>query len=178
MSVCPTCENTPLKPYKLEPNLPAKVCVKCNGCFINLLSYRNWLDGVSSPKLASVTKAEVISDDTRSAMACPNCSRLMQKFLIKAGVKNRVDVCLKCDEAWLDEGEWQLLHQLGLNEKLTRITTEPWQIRVKQDAAKERVEEGIKAKLGDADFAKVNEFKVWLQQHPQKKLIDNLLKRD
>ncbi len=177
MSYCPQCSNTPLKPIKLESNLPAKTCLKCHGCFVNLLSYRNWIESTHIEEAVSNTKLDITADDSKNAIICPNCSTLMQKFLIQSGVKNRVDICLKCDEAWLDQGEWQLLHQLGLNDKLTKITTEPWQIRVKKKTAHDAVEQGIKNKLGQENYQKVIEFKKWMQAHAQTQLIKSLLKR-
>ena len=163
---CPSCQSSSLKPIKLESNLPAWKCLNCSGVLIDLLSYRAWNEksGMSSGEQTSV--AEVT--DSKHALVCPKCSRVMLKFKISGQHANAIDVCTHCDEAWLDEGEWQLLEALSLQEKLTAIFTEPWQRRIRMEKAEEAQRQRNREILGDEDLAEVERIAAWIDQHPRK----------
>ena len=171
---CPVCQTTTIKPTGLQPGLPALVCTDCNGHWVDLLDYRTWLE--RQPKIEASTTAEVTTDNTSKALLCPKCSRLMNKFNISADKENKVDLCLHCDEVWLDDGEWQLLLHLQLHDKLTDIITHPWQ----SDLRKEQVEQSYRQRylelLGEEDMQTLETFKQWLEEHPKRFEIINYLR--
>lgn len=171
---CPSCKNTSLKPIKLQENLPARKCQECEGVLIDLLSYRAWRDGTySEPESTQAAKIEV--EDNSKALICSKCSKLMLKFKISGKQQNKVDVCVNCDEAWLDKGEWQLLEALSLQEKLTAIFTEPWQRRIREDEIKFSQQQRYEASLGKEDYSKLIQFKEWIESHPKKDELVRLL---
>lgn len=177
MSNCPNCKTTTLVPSKIEQGLPAKSCNQCSGALVNLLSYRNWLDeGGDLTSSTTFKPLDVHLEETKKALQCPKCQHLMRKFRIDSETDNRVDVCLACDEAWLDEGEWTLLKQLELQNKLATITTEPWQIRVKKEKAHQAVEKDLINELGQADYSKAQKIKAWLNEHPKKATLLRFIK--
>ena len=168
---CPHCKDQRLSPVKLEQDLPALQCGECHGSLVSLLVYRRWSEThpiVGEPE----GNIEEEADETRCGLLCPKCHRLMQKFSISAESKHKIDLCTHCDEAWLDQGEWQLLKHLELADQLPSIFTQPWQHHIKQEAfAKKRLQRWQEI-LGD-DFEKAQAFREWLNGHPHK---DELLR--
>lgn len=170
---CPSCKSSSLKPVKLESNLPAWKCLSCQGVLIDLLSYRAWneMSGMSEARQMSVTEIA----DSKHALVRPKCSRVMLKFKISGQHSNAIDVCSHCDEAWLDEGEWQLLGALSLRDRLTAIFTEPWQRRIRMEKAEEAQRRRNREILGNEDLAEVERIAAWIEQHPRKSDLIRIL---
>ena len=176
MKHCPNCHSMALKPCKIEYGLPGVSCTQCHGVLINLLSYRQWAESKVKENPQPITPLDVIVDNNSKALQCPKCQHLMNKFRIATEVNNQVDVCLHCDEAWLDEGEWVLLKHLELQNKLATITTEPWQIRVKNEQAHQAVEKSLIERVGEESYHKAAEFGSWLKLHPQKNVLLRIIR--
>ena len=174
---CPSCRSAPLRPIKLQPGLPARQCVSCHGILIDLLAYREWAESHQYEEPTASQPLEEV-EDIAKALVCPKCTRIMLKFRIAEATANKVDVCTNCDEAWLDKGEWELLGALRLQHKLNAIFTEPWQRNIRKESAENANEQRFKAILGDEQFEKLSEIKIWLDNHPNKHdLIRFLLKQ-
>ena len=78
---CPKCKNENLKPTKLEEGLPVMGCPKCEGGLLSLLYYRDWAERVSFDGSAETPSSDISSEsDTKTALSCPKCSRLMTKY--------------------------------------------------------------------------------------------------
>jgi len=167
---CPQCKTGyPLEPRQLESGLFAAGCNGCGGALLSLINYRFWAETHETE--SSMQKVSVEVEDNTSARICPKCSRLMTKFHIALDTANKIDLCVHCDETWLDKGEWRLLKQLDLHNKLPSIFTEAWQrnIRHQKQADSERVYfENI---LGTETFEKVNGFRQWLDNEAEKETI-------
>lgn len=170
---CPSCKGYRLEPKELEPGLIAGGCSKCHGNLIPLMNYRYWQENLSA-QLEPVT-ISIDTQDSSQAKICPKCSRLMSKFNIGNDTHNRLDMCISCDEAWLDAGEWELLKQLGLHDKLARIFTEEWQRDLRQQQKREAVRGRYRALLGENDFDRVDQFKQWLDSHENRESIKQYL---
>ena len=164
---CPSCKSTSLKPIKLQQRLPARQCTKCRGLLIDLLSYREWAENHIQPEFISPPKLEEV-EDTSKALICPKCSKIMLKFRITGETKNKVDVCQSCDEAWLDEGEWELLGSLKIQDKLNAIFTDPWQRNIREESAKKAQEQRFEDLLGPDQYAKLSDIKNWINGHPNR----------
>jgi Zn-finger nucleic acid-binding protein len=137
------------------------------------MNYRFWVDhSVSS---AEATENVDVPDELPGVRSCPKCSRLMTKYQMGAASQHKLDLCGACDEAWLDKGEWQLLKQLDLQGKLPKIFTDAWQRNIRKQRQEAVLQERYENLLGEADFSKVNEFRLWLYQQPQKDAIKQFL---
>ncbi len=77
-------------------------------------------------------------------------------------VKNHLDVCHSCDEAWLDGGEWELLKNLNLSFSLPKVFTESWQRKINKESCAEKRRSILKSTIGETDSIKVDKFKVVL----------------
>jgi Zn-finger nucleic acid-binding protein len=172
---CPKCENQVLKATKIEQGLSAMGCGMCGGASVTLLYYRDWLERtpLDSRTLTVQTKAleEVENDDSKSAMCCPKCSRLMGKFKISGESNNRLDLCSSCDEVWLDGGEWELLKSLEMSNNMPLVFTEQWQNKLRKQATQQAREERLLKIISSQDLDTTKEFKQWLDKHPQRESI-------
>jgi len=152
----------------IEQHLPAMGCGTCNGSMVSLLYYRHWAETQKPARDASVAGPAIETDDTAAAITCPKCGRLMTKYRLSGGVANRVDVCVSCDEVWLDAGEWELLEALQLSLKVSSIFTDTWQRRIRHENSEEARRSVLVRLVGDADAKQVEEFREWLAQKKHK----------
>lgn len=174
---CPQCKGYHLEPKELAAGLIAAVCSKCNGSLLSLMNYRYWLDqqeARGSIESKSTETSEVLEDST-GAKLCPKCSKFMTKYQIGSETKNKLELCTGCDESWLDKGEWQLLQQLDMQDKLPKIFTDAWQRNIRVTKQENTLKARYQEQLGKDDFSKADDFKQWLTQHPQKNLIKQYL---
>jgi Zn-finger nucleic acid-binding protein len=176
---CPVCKTPELRPTMIEDLLPAMGCEQCKGSLVGLLYYRHWAEHHKPASAANVpaTIAELPADTT-SALRCPKCERIMTKYRLTGTVANRLDVCSVCDEAWLDGGEWQLLEQLQLSDKLPSVFTESWQRKIRTESSERMRQEILRRDLGNEDAGKVETIRTWLSGHPAKSMILTYLYRD
>lgn len=176
---CPKCKDTYLKPTKLEDGLPVMSCSICNGSFLSLLYYRDWAERVTLPPTDSQYDREFVEEsDTKTALLCPKCSRLMTKYLVVGTLNSRIDLCGNCDEAWLDGGEWQLLKSLELANKLPVVFTDQWQRRLRQENSALYQIDRLKKIIGEEDTEKSIEVKKWLVGNSMKSEIIRFLMSD
>ncbi|HKE93575.1 MAG TPA: hypothetical protein VKB34_04650, partial [Povalibacter sp.] len=143
-------------------------CGTCHGSLVSLLYYRHWAETQKPATETPVAAAAVETTDTTTAVTCPKCNRIMTKYRLTGGVSNRVDVCVCCDEAWLDQGEWELLEALQLSLKVTSIFSDAWQRRIRQENSEEMRRTILVRTIGDVGAKKVEEFRTWLGSNKYK----------
>jgi Zn-finger nucleic acid-binding protein len=165
---CPRCKTPELQPTMIEEYLPAMGCGTCHGSLVSLLYYRHWAETQKPATDTAATGATAETNDTTTAITCPKCSRIMTKYRLMGGVANRVDVCVCCDEAWLDGGEWELLESLQLSLKVTSIFSDAWQRRIRHESSEETRRSILVRLIGDAGAKKVEVFREWLTANRHK----------
>ena len=174
---CPACKTHRLKPIKLVDDLPAESCSHCHGALVSLLSYRVWLE--RHPVEAQLTVDQhpnicVEPEDTTQALICPKCSGLMSKYRIAAEIENKIDLCVRCNDVWLDNGEWELIKFLALADKLPQIFYDSWQKQIRHTHNHALKEQKFKELLGE-DYGEIVRIKDWIKGHEQRQtLLDYL----
>jgi Zn-finger nucleic acid-binding protein len=170
---CPRCKTPDLKPTLIEEYLPAMGCGSCHGSLVSLLYYRHWAETQKPPATttADAPPTAVETTDTTSAIICPKCGRVMMKYKLTGTVSNRVDVCSTCDEAWLDQGEWELLEALQLNLSMRSIFTDAWQRRIRHEMSEETRRSILTRMIGEDGTARVEQFKDWIAKTRHKSHI-------
>jgi Zn-finger nucleic acid-binding protein len=167
---CPKCKNSQLKPTKIDQGLSAMGCDRCQGSLLSLLYYRDWAERASS--MNDAPSVELLkgfdSEDSSGALACPKCSKLMQKFRISGCSSNRLDLCNSCDEAWIDSGEWELLKALELSKEIPLVFSEQWQRKVREQVSEDERRQRFLKLLGQTDLDKADEFREWIKEHPKR----------
>lgn len=170
-SNCPHCAERSLIPSRIEAELPALSCEGCGGSLLSLVAYRHWREHQpEQPALDGSDEALDEVKDTSIALCCPKCRHFMTKFRVSADARNQIDLCVHCDEAWLDRGEWQLLDRLALAGKLTQVFTQPWQHRLRSTEAERRAEQLWSERLGD-DYERAQALREWLRGNAQARHI-------
>lgn len=175
--LCPQCKGYHLEPKQLENGLIAAGCIKCGGALLSLNNYRFWSDNQAKEAVDKVSVDPItdLAEGDEKAKSCPKCSRIMSKFKIGLKTANKLDLCTHCDEAWLDKGEWRLLKQLELHGQLPKIFTDSWQRELRKESMQNLVKKRYVDMMGESDFDKVQVFKDWLHQHPNKEEIKQYL---
>jgi len=169
---CPKCKSADLYPTKLESDFSAMGCKSCEGTLVSLLHYRDWTERSALP--LDVKKVELKASeeaDTRFALTCPKCARLMTKYLITGDQSNRLDLCGSCDEAWIDNGEWELIKSLELTKELPSVFTDIWQIRLRKEVTAKQKYARLEKQVGELDAEKAHEIKLWLKDNKNKSII-------
>ena len=174
---CPVCANSELRPTMIEEMLPAMACGQCKGSLVSLLYYRHWAEQ-HKPDVAPAPADAVAATDTSTAITCPKCERIMTKYKVVGSVANRLDLCSTCDEAWLDQGEWELLEQLQLSDKLPTVFTDSWQRKLRTEKNEQTRQSILKKTIGEQAAAKVEDFRAWLNGQRAKSTILTYLYRD
>lgn len=176
MADCPSCSHAGLKHTLLSDALPAHTCPSCDGLLVSLVAYRRWRETDHAPPKSSQLPNDVSVDDSKDAIACGKCRKLMTKFRISADSPNRIDYCAGCEDVWLDEGEWDLIEALAGSDHLATILTQPWQRRVIVESVEKMKHERLKTLLG-SDYDKVMGLNDWLTDHTSRDVILTYLRR-
>lgn len=166
---CPACRSTRLQPAKLEDGLLGHGCPQCAGTLVSLLHYRDWVERQPQDEAPALQASAEEAGETQHALSCPKCAKLMSKFQISGTRANRLDLCGSCDEAWLDNGEWQLLKALELSQRMPAIFTDAWQRQVRQQASEAARRERFGRIVGEEAIARADEIRAWLKDHPQRR---------
>lgn len=172
---CPLCKSTDLGPVEIERGLIGAGCSQCRGVLLSLIQYRYWVDHFHPDITSDESSDSAIAEDTAGAKICPKCGKLMTKYKIDAGASNRIELCGHCDEAWLDAGEWQLLKKLDVADHLPEVFTDSWQKKIRAERQRAHWQKHNKELLGDEAFAKVDEFKQWLDKQANSSEIKHYL---
>lgn len=177
MARCPQCANTGLRHAQLADRLAGHACEQCGGILLSLVAYRSWRDAnISKSDDIQFVDETVTVDDSDIAKECSKCSGLMTKYRISAAVANRLDYCARCEDIWLDDGEWALVENLATSGHLAKVFSQPWQTRIRSEIAKDREDERLMELLGDEwDF--FASFRNWLNRNPAKDRLIAYLQR-
>jgi len=163
---CPSCKNNELVPVEIEKGLIGAGCTACEGALLSLIQYRYWLDHHDDATLEEQGE-DVVAVDSEGAKLCPKCSKMMTKYRIGYNTENRLDLCAHCDEAWLDNREWQLLKKLDVHNKLPTVFTDAWQRNIRKQRELQSMDAHFRDLFGAPDFERVRDFKAWVDEHPQ-----------
>jgi Zn-finger nucleic acid-binding protein len=179
MTACPVCLTSQLQPAMLAQDLVAYSCPTCDGVLLSLVAYRHWREA-NAARAAAATEHRSgeadVAEDTAAVVNCPRCRSVMVKYRIGAQMDNRLDYCAHCEDVWLDHGEWELVEALASRGDLAKIFTRSWQRRVREDIADDMETERLKDLLG-SEYATVESFRNWLQEHRARDEIIALLRR-
>lgn len=175
---CPSCENGELRDAYLEEYLPCKTCDRCGGNWILLEHYLRWKDGYASQATEPADDVEIELAETKRALTCPVSGTLMLKYRISKDSEHRLDLSPSVNGVWLDKGEWSLLKQSGLADKLNAIFTAPWQRKIRAESSRDTFEQLYRRKFGDSDYEKIREIRDWLHAHPHREALRAFLVAD
>lgn len=164
---CTRCKQGILQPGFLDDLFPARTCNGCGGSFILLKDYLHWRDK-HPDHVFTDAKVEPIPDAPKHAFLCPVTGALMVPYRISKSSQHRLDLSPKINGIWLDKGEWGLLKAEGLAGSLNRIFTDPWQRKIREEAAKEVFASLYQNQFGEVDYSRLGEMRAWIWKHPRR----------
>lgn len=172
---CPSCEAGVLRPGRLEPRLGCYTCGKCIGALLSLPPYLDWVGGEQRSPDERPEAFTVSAADSKRALCCPKCSRIMLKYKVAADARHSLDYCFHCEEVWLDSGEWTYLKTLGLHVRIAVIATDAWQRKLSEDFGRELRLDRFRKAIGEDVFLEVERFREWLDHQPARDSIVHYL---
>lgn len=174
---CASCDTAELTPATLEDGLPCYTCAQCAGSLLSLSPYVDWATR-QPEREPHPAPFEVSAADSKQALRCPKCTRIMIKYKVTADNAHGLDYCFGCEEVWLDRGEWAWLKAQGLDTQVTAISTDAWQRRLREEASAKIRDEKFHHTLGADAYAAAERFRDWLRQQPQRAEILRFLNQD
>lgn len=164
---CPVCKYENLETQEIETDLFAEVCLKCKGKWIPSENYRSWLDSHGSilPEMSVDGDSEMSIPEFELARLCPKDKRILIKYKVGRNLSFMIDRCGNCGGVWLDDTEWRSLKERNLHDELGNIFTDHWQEEVQREDTRKTLEHIYKEKFGADDYAKIKDFKIWIEKH-------------
>jgi Zn-finger nucleic acid-binding protein len=160
-----------LQPKEIEPGLPAYECPQSGGYWVPLQAYEQWKANQPSsagPPSATLDQAVAVgAEPKRAALICPESGVVMLRYKAGHGLPFHIDRSPATGGVWLDKGEWEALKQRGLQVNLNLIFTASYQRDLRSAEYAQKLEEVFEERIGQADFARVAEFKEWMIRHPK-----------
>ena len=172
---CPKHPQESLISGQLVDGLKASSCSICSGSWIMSEDYQTWqstqtdlsgeLDSLTVPINCDVDY-QPSRYDTRAGL-CPNCGF----YLVRARINLKqvaffVERCPACKGIWCDDGEWDVLKELGLSAYIPVLFTDEWQSRVRATEIELRERTATAEKLGPEIAGKLFELATLLEGHP------------
>ena len=173
---CPSCKKSALVPTKFAEGLPSFTCPSCEGHLIEILSYRFWSERASATARDSVNLVASEPTDSKHALVCPQCQKVMTKFSLSGSATNKIDLCGNCGRFWIDRGEWALVRSLNLDTSLTQIFNEPWQKATRQAQVSLAKSHRLRETLSDEEYQRLVDLREWINGHPAKATILDFLR--
>jgi Zn-finger nucleic acid-binding protein len=174
---CPVCATTSLE--SLDPNaLPQRlVCGRCGGQWIKAFQYWKWLKahGENLPEKPPQEGKSLPVSDSTAAKLCPECGHFLRRSKVGHGIDFHVDRCTACGGIWFDKNEWEILESRNLHDDVHFIFSSAWQHGVVKEEQRQDYEKRVEAILGKEAFARVKEFKAWVESHPRHHTIKAFL---
>jgi len=128
------------------------------------MNYRYWAEQRNE---VQKTQSDV-AEEPAGAKHCPKCSGMMTKYRIGNETQNRLELCAHCDEVWLDAGEWDLVKNLDLHNKLSSVFTDAWQRNIRLQKETDNLRAYYSALVGAEAFKRLEDLKQWIDQHEKR----------
>ena|SRR5215510_10387384 len=162
---CPVCKIVSLTRMELDENLPAYACAGCRGTWLSSREYWRWLDahGPTLPEKQYEGPA-ITPADSSLVKICPECRRLMLRYMVGHGTGIALDQCAACNGMWFDRGEWDLLKGRNLHDEVHLVFTAPWQSAVRKEESRSRLDDVYRHRFG-ADYDEVKRVREWIHGH-------------
>jgi Zn-finger nucleic acid-binding protein len=177
MSLCPVCTPAQLLNLQtLEPGLQVRGCPRCGGHWIRLADYWRWRagKGMGVPEKPA-GKGASEQEATTGYRRCPDDSQLLTRYRVGRGVAFTLERCAQCEGVWLDANEWEVLKRRGLHDDLHRVFSEDWQREARQLDKSHELEALLMRALPPADYIKIREIKAWIDAHPHRNELYDVL---
>ncbi|NEQ52752.1 MAG: hypothetical protein F6K11_21880 [Leptolyngbya sp. SIO3F4] len=173
--LCPKHPQETLLPSQLVEGLQAHSCSICSGSWLIAEDYQKWqavhadtsltIDKLTVP-INCETDYQPSRYDNRAGL-CPTCGFYLVRSRINLQkVAFFIERCPGCQGIWCDQGEWEILNELGLNAYLPVLFTDEWHSHARIAEAEFRERTATAEKLGPEIAEKLFELSQLLEKHP------------
>lgn len=168
---CPVCKRATLFHKTVSSPLAMRCCNGCGGKWLSASDYWSWLDARDGrPPKNQYTDFSCEVHDAPQVKICPDCGRILIKFKVGHGLDFKLDHCNHCNGVWFDKNEWEMLASRNLHDEVHKIFTTAWQKEIGLEEKARYFARAYEQKFG-ADYARLKEFKAWLDAHALKASI-------
>lgn len=168
---CPKHQEFNLEKSMLAGEIPTHCCPHCYGHWINSQDYENWQcqKGRQLPSLDqgldNIDLEREISVDDKKAGLCPECQCYLNRAKVPIKTPFFVESCASCNGIWLDNGEWEILTQLGLELGIKNLFLRGWQANFREIQKAQHERDILIQKLGTELAEKLFELADLLENH-------------
>ncbi len=179
---CTSCKTGELIPSTIDKTLTCHTCNHCGGNWIKLEDYIEWHK--TQPSRQAVVDeigVEVETVESHQALLCPETGAIMTRFRISSDTEHRIDWCSQSAAIWLDRGEWELLKEKGVADKLDQIFSRQWQAKIMAETARNTREAQLIEKLGEENYSRLKLVRTWLHEQSDENkaiMVSFLVARD
>ena len=168
IQTCPACGVRTLERAELQPLLPCFRCPRCAGQWIRGEHYFRWLE--HPDRKHTDVNPNVVGEphDSKRAMICPECGKLLSRYRVGHGVSFSIDRCAGCGGIWLDANEWETLQQHHLEDRIHMIFSTAWQGQILREEQQKAFEQRLVSRIGDEHFAELKRVVAWVDTHPHR----------
>lgn len=174
---CPVCKIDTLNSVKLDENLQAYRCGRCQGHWIKSFQYWKWLN-TQADQTNNMPETEVIPlpvKDSKEAKICIECGHFLIRNKVGHGLNFYLDKCANCGGIWLDKNEWETLKSHNLHDDILLVFSASWQADNRQQELEKVNKETIMSRIGEETYNSILNFCSWLNQHDHKDDIQEYL---
>lgn len=82
-----------------------------------------------------------------------------------------LDRCPRCGGVWFDHGEWDRLAEANVVENLSVLWDPAFRAAKRQEKEQARIDDELRAQIGEESFARLREFTDWLTDEPAKSRV-------
>ena len=157
-------------PGELDEQLPALMCSRCGGQWIEGERYWLWHERHSPSRSSGPAQSDAVAiHDSGPAKLCPECGRFLTHVKVGHGVGFCIDRCGGCSGLWLDAHEWEALKEHHLHDRLHHVFSAAWQAEIAREERQRQHEQVLLEKLGQDDLEEIKRIRGWLEKHPKRR---------
>ena len=174
---CPVCATTTLAPIESAGDPLTLGCPSCRGRWMAFTDHLHWVEStiggpIRAPDPAASSFAAPSSPEPpHGPRLCPSCGRLLTRFRISLDLPFTLDRCANCAGVWFDAPEWPIIRSAGLLPGLHHLFNDAHQHKLDTEERRRQHEARCRAIVGDEAFERAQEFKQWLDEHPQRSAL-------
>jgi Zn-finger nucleic acid-binding protein len=107
-------------------------------------------------------------EEAAQVRLCAEYGRILRRWQIWPEVPFYLERCGHCTSVWFDQGEWQALRARNLYHQVHLFFSDIWQRELWAEEMKKRLDRVYRERFGGQDYARIQEIRAWLDQHPQR----------
>lgn len=171
---CPKCKHPNLDGGTLAGSMSVQWCPNCYGIWIPGREYeawqtsqRQWLLKSDKRKPGSIPIEFTPSPYDSKASLCPEDGHYLSRAKVPfSRVPFYIERCMLCGGIWCDNGEWDILENLGFHMEIDQMFSPNWQAKARLQELAERERIVLIEKLGSDVAGYVMELAEVLADHP------------